>query len=235
MEREGCSGDIGMTAPLLQAGRLNGVQIPLGESKCIVHILTIAEIACRAIGKKHLIFGCTPLTYRLFWPMLPPMVAHDTYTIDWKRHAWAEDDWVPVPMRGFRLEFEMAPNGCVRRTAENGTKYWQLPMDELGDGRGWGYRLACCGRTVDLQGGAIFRAFGVFPPDGAAEYARIRAGRENRAVRRRVMQADPLCRLMLEGECGELDKLRDTLDKGCPWERGRMVGDARGADPVLGF
>lgn len=155
--------------------------------------------------------------------------------IDWGRPSWDEESWAPVPLRGFRLDFEMAPDGCVRRLAEDGTPYWQQPLAHLGLGRGWGYRLASGGRIAVLEAAVIFRAFGVRQKEGAQKAARRRAQRENRRVCQAVSQADPLCRLMLEGDAEELERLHETLDKGCPWERARMGGDALGADPVLGF
>lgn len=45
LQREGRPGYVRMAASLLEARRLDGIQILLCESECFVHIITIAEIA----------------------------------------------------------------------------------------------------------------------------------------------------------------------------------------------
>ena len=72
-------------------------------------------------------------------------------------------------------------------------------------------------------------------PGTPTKRPRARARRANTRLRREMLAADTLCRLMLEAEERELDELHATIAKGCPWERGRVRGDALGADPVLGF
>ena len=163
------------------------------------------------------------------------MMTHATYHTVPNPKGWGEESWMPVPLRGFRLEFEMSPLGCVRRRSLDGTGCWVRPSADLGGGRGWGYRLECASGRAELAAVDIFGAFGVAEPRDAHGAARARARRANSRLRRELLTWDTLCRLMLEAEERELDELLAAIDRGCPWERGRVRGDARGADPVLGF
>ena len=155
--------------------------------------------------------------------------------------AWDESCWIPVPLRGFRLAFEMNPLGFVRRREENVAGRCLFPENDLGGGRGWGYRLQCGKLRAELPAATIFYTFGISSEQArgqaqrGAEYAQAWARGENRREREIFLQGDCLCRLLLEGEPPALDRLRATLIAGCPWELARISGDALGADPVLGF
>ena len=163
------------------------------------------------------------------------MMTHATYHTVPTPKRWGEDSWMPVPLRGLRLEYEMSPLGCVRRRSLDGTGGWVRPTADLGGGRGWGYRLGAASVRADLAAVDIFEAFGVAVPQDAHDAARARARLANVRLRRELLAGDTLCRLMLEAEERELDGLHAAIARGCPWERGRVRGDARGADPVLGF
>lgn len=145
--------------------------------------------------------------------------------------------WAPVPLRGFRIEFEMHARGLVRRRAARPGARWLQPSREPGLDGEWGYRLEGEAVTALLAGEDIFRAFGLdgqARPDWA-ESAGALARRENRRERNAFLLAEPLCALLLEGEAADLDRLAAVREAGCPWERARIRGDALGADPVLGF
>ncbi|WP_461210094.1 hypothetical protein [Desulfocurvus sp. DL9XJH121] len=148
------------------------------------------------------------------------------------------DVWVPVPVRGLRLGFEMNPAGHVRKTTPVPGSRWLVPLPDLGDGRGWGYRLRQGGRECGLAASAIFEFFGPeFQGQAKSAFADAigTARRENRRELDAYLLREPLGALLLEGEPRHLDGLAAALASGCPWEWGRIRGDARGADPILGF
>ncbi|MBU1002389.1 MAG: hypothetical protein KKE73_07680 [Proteobacteria bacterium] len=143
--------------------------------------------------------------------------------------------WVPVNLRGFRINFEMNSAGSVRRREDDGQGRFLVP--EAGPRGSWGYHLGCDGRETWLAAAEIFKAFGIEGDPAVAwqDQARRCAAAQNRLLEQRARLSDPLGTMLQEAEGETLLALLNTLSRGCPWERSRIGGDARGADPVLGF
>ncbi|BBD08763.1 hypothetical protein [Desulfovibrio ferrophilus] len=148
-----------------------------------------------------------------------------------------DEVWVPVNLRGFRIGFEMNGAGFVRCREREGQGRWLLPQAEHGDDAGLGYRLCFSGREGWLPLQDIFKAFGtrVEADWKWIDQTRLIVDAENRMLEERARLRDPLGAMLQEAEGDYLIALLNTLSRGCPWERSRIVGDARGADPILGF
>lgn len=145
--------------------------------------------------------------------------------------------WVPVNLRGFRINFEMNAAGFVRRREHDGQGRYLVPEPGVGQGAAPGYWLRCAGREAWLTASDVFGAFGArCEPDARwlAQTRRIVEAR-NRLIEQRARLRDPLGTMLQEAEGDTLLVLLNTLARGCPWERSRIRGDARGADPILGF
>lgn len=178
---------------------------------------------------------------------------------------WTDAVWAPVAIKGFALDYEMCPLGYVRRkdSRPGAGPLWLLPRDE-GDGPFYRLRAggdvaelyvrdilrlfgACPGSVPGAvaNDGADDGAVGPCERSrGAGRGVRIdaawladtrrRALAENARSRRWDLDAARLAGLCEDGEA-DLEQLALTLERGCPWGRARLSGDARGADPVLGF
>lgn len=150
---------------------------------------------------------------------------------------WSTVRWEPVPVKGFGEVFEMSPQGFVRRVLggdDEGGHLWLLPVTE---GDGPFYRLRHEGLGAELYVRRIFKAFGV--PGrvdcGWVQRARERALAENAFVLGEANAWEAALQSVRAGGEIDLEMLVLTLNRGCPWEKAIMAGDARGADPVLGF
>jgi len=145
--------------------------------------------------------------------------------------------WIPVCLKGFRMSYEMSPEGFVRRRESDGQGRWLIPEHGAEAGKGPGYWLGTDQGRAWLDAGRVFAAFGLaLGPDAGWLERTARAARlRNRVLEERARLRDPLGALLQEAEGDALTALLATLARGCPWERSRIGGDARGADPVLGF
>jgi hypothetical protein len=153
---------------------------------------------------------------------------------------WTDEVWTPVGIKGFGLDYEMCPLGFVRRVVRGAgaaRRFWLLPLeDAAGDGEPL-YRLCAAGARAELRVADIFRLFGVRAEADAAwlARARTRALAENALAHGAVYACESLRSAVQDGAEVDMEMLALTIEHGCPWERARMGGDARGADPVLGF
>lgn len=156
---------------------------------------------------------------------------------------WTDEVWAPVGIKGFGLEYEMCPLGFVRRVVRGAgapRRFWLLPLEEPDGGGpddGPLYRLRAAGARAELRVRDIFRLFGVRAEADRAWLARTRtrALAENALAHGAAYACDALRQAVQEGGDVDMEMLALTIEHGCPWERARMGGDARGADPVLGF
>lgn len=153
--------------------------------------------------------------------------------------VFSDEVWVPVNVRGYGLRYEMCPMGYVRGAAAQGAMsgLWLLPEES---DAGPVYRLDGGGReegTAELAARDIVALFGGRAPDGPSwgRTLRARALAENALARGVRLGDDVRARVERGVEGFTLSALLDTLGRGCPWERARIQGDARDADPVLGY
>lgn len=150
---------------------------------------------------------------------------------------FAEEVWVPVSIEGFGPDYEMCSLGFVRRVFRGPgpvRRLWLLPLDE---GDGPLYRLRGAGGVAELAVRDIIGQSGACAQLGAAwlRKARSRALAENAVANGDGFGSEALRQAVCEGDDIDMEMLTLTIEHGCPWERARMGGDARGADPVLGF
>lgn len=153
---------------------------------------------------------------------------------------WTDEVWAPVGIKGFALDYEMCPLGFVRRVVRGLGRprlFWLLPLDGAEGGGGPFYLLRAGGARAELRVGHIFSLFGVrAEPDPAwLARTRVRALAENALAHGAIYACESLRRAVQEGDDVDMEMLALTIEHGCPWERARMRGDARGADPTLGF
>lgn len=145
--------------------------------------------------------------------------------------------WVPVNVRGFRLAFEMNGSGFVRHRDGGGQGRWLYPQRGVLHDQGEGYVLTFAGREawLPLEDAFAVKSDQGFEDDQWIQRACRVVDKQNRQLEERARLRDPLGTMLQEAEGDSLLALLNTLARGCPWERSRIGGDARGADPVLGF
>jgi len=153
------------------------------------------------------------------------------------RWNWTDEVWAPVGLKGFGLAFEMCPLGLVRGIV-GGTaatkRLWLLPQD---DGDGPYYRLRVVGFVSEIRVREIFRRFGVAETldDQWLARTRERVLAENILAHGWIAMDEAVRDAVREARDCDLEMLGMTMERGCPWAWARVGGDARGADPVLGF
>ncbi|NJB68516.1 hypothetical protein GGQ74_002189 [Desulfobaculum xiamenense] len=149
-------------------------------------------------------------------------------------------DFVPVPVAGMQLCFEMCATGLVRRCGgahRTGALPWLLPHARSDADATVVFRLCVGGRTEVLELGRVFEAFGLarVPPPGWLDRARATVRELNVRHREEELGMERRHRVEREIEAEEGGELPEYMMQGCPWERGMVGGDAAGADPVIGF
>ncbi len=141
--------------------------------------------------------------------------------------------WIPVPVYGFRAAFEMNPAGHVRLTDPGAVGRWLLPQHTPEPG----YTLCLHNERKFLPAAKIAETFGLKNTffKGWVKKATACAKSKNSQEYAAYAVKHCLWRLLLDAEEEDMDNILRVMAKGCPWEQGRVGGDARGADPVLGF